>query len=141
MTTPGEPREKGFGFTEGIWWSGLAAIASFSVVVLIGGVILAANLGESTGEQDDGRAAAEEADQLDIGAETFASTCASCHGAQGEGGVGPAFAGIRERYPDVADHVQIVVDGRGQMPSFGPALTDTQVDAVVAYEREVLDAG
>jgi mono/diheme cytochrome c family protein len=143
MTTGEETGSNGrsFGFGEGLWWSGLAAIASFSVVVLIGGVILGVGFGQSSGDGDAADAAAEQADLLEIGAETFAGTCASCHGAQGEGGVGPAFAGIEDRYPDAADQVQVVIGGRGQMPAFGSTLTDTQIEAVVAYEREVLDAG
>ena len=47
-----------------------------------------------------------------------------------------------ERYPEVADQVAIIVQGRGGMPSFEDRLSAEQIDAVVAYTREVLvDAG
>lgn len=140
MSTGDESPGGGLPVNEGLWWSGIAAAASFVVVLVVGGVILGAGLGDSNHDQAESSGPAEDQDLLEIGAETFARTCATCHGTGGEGGVGPALAGIKDRYPDIADQIAVVVGGRNAMPAFGSQLTDTQIDAVVAYEREVLDS-
>jgi quinoprotein glucose dehydrogenase len=66
-------------------------------------------------------------------ADVYASLCASCHGAERQGGGGfPALLDIRERF----DHVQItdlLRDGRGRMPSFAPFLEWQGRDAIAAY--------
>ncbi len=72
----------------------------------------------------------------------YEQRCASCHGSGGEGSSGPSLAGVADRLT-VDDHVAVVRDGRGQMPGWDGTLTDEEIDAVVAYERDVLsvDAG
>ena len=79
-------------------------------------------------------------DQLELGQSVFAQNCASCHGERGGGGFGPKLADGRvvNRYPQVDDHREIVVEGRGQMPAWGDELSDEDIDAVVRYEREGL---
>lgn len=96
-----------------------------------------------------------------LGAQVYrAQGCAACHGAAGEGGVGPALAGGEaiKTFPDEADHASWVRTGsgpfRGQpygaedreggqrtatggMPGFS-SLSDEEVKAVVLYEREEL---
>lgn len=71
------------------------------------------------------------------GQAVFATQCAKCHGARGQGGLGPQLAGGRvvERFPNVADQVEVVSEGRGRMPAFGASLTADQIAAVVAYTR------
>lgn len=88
------------------------------------------------------------------------SSCASCHGAGGEGGSGPALAGaVLETFPMCTDHIEWVslgttgfqaagrasygdtgkaVGGGGQMPAFQDTLTTEQIAKVVFYERVVL---
>jgi len=89
----------------------------------------------------------------------YASNCASCHGARGEGGVGPAMAGGEAKltFPNEEDHVTWVKEGsstkRGQpygdpargrvatsggMPGFAGRLSDAEIAQVVAYERNNL---
>ena len=72
----------------------------------------------------------------------FSQQCASCHGVQGQGGVGPSFRGGRllRDYPNPEAQVAFVSTGRGIMPAFSGILTHTQIEQVVAYERTVLDA-
>lgn len=74
------------------------------------------------------------------GREIYRSRCASCHGSGGGGGVGPALGDGRvvERYPDIADEIAIVRDGRGVMPAYEGVLTAEQLEAVVGYTREGL---
>ena len=90
---------------------------------------------------EDTPAAPAEDDELVLGQDIYARSCGSCHGAGGGGGIGPKLAGqVAEKYPDVADHRAVVVDGISgkNMPAFGGTLTDEEIDAVVRYEREVL---
>ena len=76
---------------------------------------------------------------LQKGAEVFASKCASCHGQSGGGGAGPKLAGrVEEVYPDIADQIAVITNGRGSMPGWGSALPPDQIEAVARYEREVL---
>ena len=108
------------------------ALTALAVVVFV--VMLFAN------EPDDGGGAAgggggEAA--VDDGAAIYGDNCASCHGGDGEGGVGPPLGGgaAVEAFPDAADQVTVVVEGRGGMPAFGNDLTPEQIDAVVEFTR------
>ena len=80
------------------------------------------------------------ADPLDAGRAVFLANCATCHGADGQGGLGPKLAdgAVVDRYPDPVDHRTVVINGRGMMPAFGEQLTTAEIDAVVRYEREGL---
>jgi mono/diheme cytochrome c family protein len=70
------------------------------------------------------------------GASIFSASCAVCHGTQGEGGVGPVLAGrVVDRFPEAADEIAVVTNGRGGMPSFGGRLTDEEIAQVVEYTR------
>jgi mono/diheme cytochrome c family protein len=71
------------------------------------------------------------------GAEIYAASCASCHGADGGGGIGPQLAGgaAVKRFPDVADQIAFVTAGSGAMPSFGGRLSPEQLRQVVEYTR------
>ena len=95
-----------------------------------------------------------------LGAAVYGRACASCHGAGGEGGVGPKLVGgeARKTFPNEADHVAWVEQGsaakRGQpygdpareggprvatsggMPGFAGQLTPAEIAAVVLHERE-----
>jgi mono/diheme cytochrome c family protein len=81
----------------------------------------------------------------------FAQFCATCHGQNGSGGVGPAMVGGAEtrQFPNIEDHVAFVRDGSkpgvaygtsgrgtgGMPPRGGVQLTEEQLRAVVEYER------
>lgn len=79
---------------------------------------------------------------LVTGRDIYTRRCASCHGASGGGGRGPAFEDGRvvERYPDTGDHIEVVRQGRGAMPAFEDVLDPAEIEAVVRYTREVLAA-
>lgn len=78
--------------------------------------------------------------QLVQGQEIWAKNCSSCHGGSGQGGRGSKLNEglVLERMPNVEDEVQVVTDGRGAMPGYGSRLTASEIEAVVAYTREVL---
>jgi mono/diheme cytochrome c family protein len=95
------------------------------------------------------------------GAALYRTNCSSCHGAAGEGGVGPALENgdAAITFPDEADHISWVQTGsgpfagkvygdpdreggprtsKGLMPGFAGTLSDAEIQAVVTYEREQL---
>lgn len=92
---------------------------------------------------------AAEAGPLVLG-EAVYSSCASCHGAGGGGGVGPALDTVLEVWPDYRDHAMWVKLGDEGWPAdtYGaadkpkgagmpghPQLSDAELAQVVLYER------
>lgn len=82
------------------------------------------------------------------------ANCDGCHGAQGQGGVGPGFSGVLTTFGSCADHIEWVSLGSsgfqaagestygdtdkaigGGMPAFGTSLTEEQLASAVAFER------
>jgi mono/diheme cytochrome c family protein len=114
------------------------AIVAVAVVVFV--VLLFVNDPESPPAVP--AAAVEAAGGVD-GAAVFGDNCARCHGGDGSGGIGPRLAGGRvvAVYPDPADQIAVVTDGRGGMPSFAGQLTEEEIAAVVEYTRTVLAGG
>jgi mono/diheme cytochrome c family protein len=75
--------------------------------------------------------------ELRAGADVYRARCASCHGADGAGAIGPSLSEIETRLDDNGQR-EIVVTGRNAMPSFGNTLSESDIDAVVRYTREIL---
>jgi len=71
------------------------------------------------------------------GASLFAANCASCHGTDGGGGVGPQLSDgkVTAAFPDAADEIDVVTNGRGSMPAFGKSLSADEINRVVEYTR------
>lgn len=71
------------------------------------------------------------------GAEVFSAECARCHGADGGGGIGPRLSGgaVVDAYPDVADEIDVVTNGKNSMPSFDDRLSPKEIEQVVEYTR------
>ncbi|MXX45862.1 MAG: cytochrome c [Acidimicrobiia bacterium] len=125
-----------------------------------GGVQLAVNRLDSTvvncdGSEFTGRAVDTTGNILAVGEAVF-ETCAGCHGANGEGGVGPALATVLTTFSSCPDHIEWValatggfqeagidtygdlaatVGGGGFMPGFATSNTADEIAAVVAFER------
>lgn len=72
---------------------------------------------------------------MDVGRLTFSSNCAVCHGAEGQGGIGPGFAG-NGILSNKSYVVNRVIDGfiDHGMPPFGH-LSDRQIAGVTTYIR------
>jgi menaquinol-cytochrome c reductase cytochrome b/c subunit len=72
------------------------------------------------------------------GGQLFAIACASCHGAQGEGGVGPALntQEFQAKYDDQA-LFDTISNGHTATPmvAWGDSLTDEQINLLVQYIR------
>ncbi len=102
-------------------------------------------------------------DPITIGNQVYHSACSTCHGQNGEGGVGPALHGgvAAVTFPKIQEHIDWVKNGstglapntpygaadrpggqrvasKRDMPAFGSTLTATQIQDVVEYERTKL---
>ncbi len=100
-------------------------------------------------------------DPLTLGQQIYEGrgACAGCHGAAGQGGVGPQLAdgAVLETWPEWQDHVEWVTLGsagwpestygsqgkpvQGGMPGQEGSLTEEEILLVVRYEREMLGGG
>lgn len=70
------------------------------------------------------------------GESLYQTNCAGCHGAEGEGGVGPVLQGIVNAHgvEDVTNAVRNGIEAQPvSMPAWEGVLTDDEIDAVVAY--------
>ena len=74
------------------------------------------------------------------GEDVYATSCASCHGGTGEGGSGPSLEGVDERLTR-DEHLDVVREGRGDMPGWEDDLTAEEIEAVVDHQRTVLAEG
>lgn len=96
------------------------------------------------------------------GGTVYSNNCASCHGANGQGGAGPRLAGGEAAltFPNIDDHLSWIGTGSGPfkgkpygdparvggqhvaatggMPSFQGKLSDEEIAAVAEYERSEL---
>jgi mono/diheme cytochrome c family protein len=106
--------------------TGVEILAVVAAVVFV--VLLFTNGSGDDGGGGSGAAA--------TGAQLFAANCATCHGADGQGAVGPQLAGrVTQRFPNIADQIALVTDGSGGMPSFSGKLSPQQIQKVVEYTR------
>jgi tetratricopeptide (TPR) repeat protein len=85
----------------------------------------------------DGSGIVSPSDSAASGDELYAASCASCHGAGGEGGSAPALVG-NTRAADAANVQNIVTYGRGRMPGFSATLTPEQIEAVTQFVTQEL---
>jgi cytochrome c oxidase subunit 2 len=75
---------------------------------------------------------------MEKGKKVFASTCAACHGANGEGiGPFPKMAGSKIVTGPLAAHLNIVMQGKPgtAMQAFAGQMNDADLAAVITFER------
>lgn len=74
-----------------------------------------------------------------IGEQIYASRCAVCHQANGEGipGAFPAIKGSPVALGNVSEHIDVIVYGRSgtAMQAFDNQLTEKEIAAVITYQR------
>jgi cytochrome c551 len=69
------------------------------------------------------------------GQQVFADNCASCHGEDGSGGVGPTLQNPELTSDEVSTQV---TEGGDGMPAFGGELDEAEIADVTAYVTEEL---
>lgn len=105
-------------------------------------VVVAAGCG---GGDDDGAEAplptGDQADDQELldGRTIYTENCAQCHGIEGEGGTGLQLSdGAVAESLSLEEQIEVIADGRGQMPAWAGELSEGDIRAVARYEREVL---
>lgn len=76
-------------------------------------------------------------EELILGSDIYRASCARCHGADGGGGIGRSLRGVDQRLT-VEEQIDVVTNGRNQMPRFNLTLSESDIEAVVRYQREIL---
>jgi mono/diheme cytochrome c family protein len=112
-----------------------------ATIVLVGALALGAACGSKSqpnvAPQPKGKQAQDA--ELVEGRTVFVADCQRCHGARGQGLVGPKLAGVvTHAFPNIQNEINLVTNGAGQMPAWKDKLTTAQILAVVRYTREVL---
>jgi quinoprotein glucose dehydrogenase len=74
--------------------------------------------------------------ELALGQVTYAKACATCHAANGAGGIGPRITGRS----DFANITRVIAQGQGEMPSLAASLTPAEIDAIGKHVVKVLGA-
>lgn len=77
------------------------------------------------------------ASQAQTGQDRFEANCAACHQSDGKGieGAFPALAGNVFIKGDPTPAINVVLNGRGGMPTFGTDLDDAAIAAALTYVR------
>ena len=103
-----------------------SALLVAAVVVACGG---SSSSGSTTPPAGSTSASSSPSGSSGEAAQLFADNCARCHGANGEGGSGPALTGE----DDTAFVRQTIETGVESMPAFSGTLTSAQIDALAQY--------
>jgi mono/diheme cytochrome c family protein len=75
-------------------------------------------------------------DDLALGQQVFSTNCSACHGANGQGGVGPSLRGIAAKQT-LDQTIAFIEKPSGAMPKYYPSvISAAQVHAVADYIRE-----
>lgn len=76
----------------------------------------------------------------DEGRQLFGEFCASCHGTDGSGQVGPALSDgrVADEVGGVDDVAAIIKRGKGRMPGLEARLTEDQITAIAEYVHDLL---
>src|SRR5215471_13372267 len=71
------------------------------------------------------------------GYELFQLNCAHCHGSDARGDEGPDLHGVTKSDARISSLIKNGI--KGEMPKFGEKLTDTDVQALIAFVRSLKD--
>jgi cytochrome c551 len=85
--------------------------------------------GGATTTAPEGQTTTTEAQNEADGQAIFAASCATCHGGDGGGGIGPNIQDVSNREAVITQ----VTNGGGGMPSFEGRLSSAEIEAVADY--------
>jgi cytochrome c oxidase subunit II len=136
-TIPGQTTETSFRGREGTYqgqcaeFCGIQHAEMFATIEVIPPDEFDAWLTEEAQRQESG--------DSDLGLQIFAGACAKCHGAEGQGLIGPALG--PGAVANAAAVAEIVRNGRGKMPVIGEEWDDRQMQALTDYLKERFPGG
>lgn len=130
VTTEGTSGMLGYG-------SKLSSIEIEAVADHILGMSGAPSDPEGAGAGENGTADTAVPPELAEGHALYVEFCALCHGLHGEGGPGGPVAGVEMSAIELDE---IIRSGVGSMPGYGDQMSDSEIEALVAYS-EALAAG
>ena len=71
------------------------------------------------------------------GEQMYLQLCSNCHGAELQGGLGPALGPGSNAAVQPDEFLRVsITEGRGRMPSFSSTLSDPQIERLIAYLRQ-----
>lgn len=106
----------------------IALVLSFGLVAACGGD---SDDGAPTEETAEPTSTAGGSDGGIDAAALYSTSCATCHGAEGQGASAPDLQGFEEG--DLASIEQQIREGGGSMPAFGDRLSDEEIGALAEY--------
>jgi len=106
-------------------------LSIFTSTLLIAGFAMFSSCGENNGETDK-KGGVKEADFTQMAA-YYTANCLACHGAKGEGSIGPALVGDKATF-DVEGWKKTILTGQGLMAGF----PDADTDNLIKYLKEGL---
>jgi mono/diheme cytochrome c family protein len=77
-------------------------------------------------------AIAPEPKQMADGEAIAKKTCQQCHGAAGQGDIGPP---LRQNVADIKGVVRVITEGKGDMPPFAQNYSDLDIANVLTFVR------
>jgi mono/diheme cytochrome c family protein len=93
------------------------------VTVLVMGLLAVSCVGRPAPEAD--------------GEQMYLQLCSNCHGAELQGGLGPALGPGSNAAVQPDEFLRVsITEGRGRMPSFSSTLSDPQIQRLIAYLRQ-----
>ncbi|MEM8903541.1 MAG: cytochrome c [Actinomycetota bacterium] len=109
-----------------------------TIVVPLLSLLLTLGLVACGGGSDSASGSGGGADPAVVGAEIYERSCATCHGADGGGFVGPPVVGVHDRLDDAAI-LDVIANGRigevGQMPGWSGQYSPAELAAVAEHLR------
>ena len=122
-------------------------LTAFGLALACSAAGLALLVDTMTATTSNRRALPLDAASLARGQSFYREYCATCHGAAGKGD-GPEGVTLARRPTDLTRQAPmqddqslhaLIRDGQGEMPAFGDRLSDADIDAVIAYLRQLAD--
>ncbi len=118
---------------------GMTTLPRIAATVTLALALAVAVASCGSGEQAGSTPATTPAATVMGGPDGYAFACASCHGAEGAGGQGPAVGGTLagSKYDQIS-MVALITNGKGAMEGYAGDLPPATIEAIASYVRTSL---